>query len=149
MRFPQANEAGFSLLELMVVVAILVLIAALTIPALTALSGSHGLSTGGRIVSNLLTVARSEAINRRASVRFEVATSWPADPTQVYRKIALVQHDSVSNTDTQITGWQTLPNGVLGKTVHLRQTLANISSTLVPTNLRNCLSEVRPLIVVT
>ncbi len=105
---PEPTDVGFTLLELMVVVAILLLIAGFAVPALTTLSGGSGLSSGGRIVANLLTVARSEAINRHASVRFEVAITWPSDSTQAYRKIALVQHDFVLNTDTQITGWQTL-----------------------------------------
>ena len=110
---PEPTDVGFTLLELMVVVAILLLIAGFAVPALTTLSGGSGLSSGGRIVANLLTVARSEAINRHASVRFEVAITWPSDSTQAYRKIALVQHDFVLNTDTQITGWQTLPAGVV------------------------------------
>jgi prepilin-type N-terminal cleavage/methylation domain-containing protein len=112
---PEPTDVGFTLLELMVVLAIILLVAGFTIPALTGLSGGNNLSAGGRVVANLLTVARSEAINRRAPIRFQVATSWPADPTQAYRKIALVQHDPVSNTDSQITGWQTLPTGVLVK----------------------------------
>jgi prepilin-type N-terminal cleavage/methylation domain-containing protein len=104
---PEPTDVGFTLLELMVVLAILVLIAGFAVPALTTLSGSSGLTSGGRIVANLLTVARSEAINRRTSIRFEVATNWPPDSTQAYRKIALVQ-----SPNTQITGWQTLPTGI-------------------------------------
>jgi type II secretory pathway pseudopilin PulG len=115
MRLRQQSERAFSLLELMVVIAIMILIAGFTIPALTGLSGGDNLSTGGRVVSNLLTVARSEAINRRSPVRFEIATSWPSDPAQAYRRIALVQHDPVTGSDTQLTGWQTLPNGVIVK----------------------------------
>jgi Tfp pilus assembly protein FimT len=75
------------------------------------LSGGNNLSTGGRVVANLLTVARSEAINRRAPIRFQVATTWPSDSSQAYRKITLVQHDPSTNTDTQITEWQTVPKG--------------------------------------
>jgi len=109
---PEPTDVGFTLLELMVVLAIILLVAGFTIPALTGLSGGNNLSAGGRVVANLLTVARSEAINRRAPIRFQVATSWPADPTQAYRKIALVQHDPVANSDTQITGWHTLATGI-------------------------------------
>jgi Tfp pilus assembly protein FimT len=97
---------------LLVVTGIIAILMALVIPALVALSASNGLSTGGRVVSNLLTIARSEAINRRTSIRFEVATTWPADPSQAYRKVAIVQHDAVSGTDTQLTNWQTLPTGI-------------------------------------
>jgi hypothetical protein len=99
-------------MELLVVTGIIAILMTLVIPALVALSASNGLSTGGRVVSNLLTIARSEAINRRTSIRFEVATTWPADPTQAYRKLTLVQYDNVALTYTQLTGWQTLPTGV-------------------------------------
>ena len=67
---PEPTDVGFTLLELMVVLAILLVIAGFAVPALTTLSGGNGLSSGGRIVANLLTVARSEAINRHASIRF-------------------------------------------------------------------------------
>jgi prepilin-type N-terminal cleavage/methylation domain-containing protein len=104
---------AFTLIELLVVIAIIVLIAGFTIPALKSLSTSNNINTAGRMVSNLLTIARSEAINRRALVRFEVATSWPADPDGAYRKLTLVQHDVTSGSDTQITKWETLPAGVI------------------------------------
>lgn len=112
MKTRKQNDIAFSLLELMVVLAIMLLVAGFTIPALTGLSVGNNLSAGGRVVANLLTVARSEAINRRAPIRFQVASTWPSDSSQAYRKIALVQHDPSTNSDTQITEWQTVPKGV-------------------------------------
>jgi hypothetical protein len=91
---------------------ILLLVAAL-VPAVTSLSKSNSINTAGRMVSNVLTVARSEAINRRALIRFEVATSWPGDTEAAYRKFTLVQHDLTSGIDTQLTKWETLPAGVI------------------------------------
>lgn len=63
------------------------------------------------MLTNTLTVARSEAINRRALIRFEIATNWWPSPTDAYRKFTLVQHDVTTGIDTQITGWDTLPIG--------------------------------------
>ena len=91
---------------------ILLLVAAL-VPAVTSLSKSNNINSAGRMVSNVLTVARSEAINRRGLIRFEVATSWPGDPDAAYRKFTLVQHDLTSGADTQLTKWETLPAGVI------------------------------------
>lgn len=108
----QIYSSAFTLLELLVVIAIIILVAGFTVPAVTGLSKSNNLSTGGRMVSNLLTVARSEAINRRALVRLEIATTWPSDPSSAYRKITLVQHDVASGNNTQLTNWQTLPTGI-------------------------------------
>ena len=106
-------RSAFTLIELLVVMAIILLLAAALVPAVTSLSKSNNVNTGGRMVSNLLTVARSEAINRRALIRFEVATDWPGDPASAYRKITLVQHDLTSGTDTQLTKWETLPVGMV------------------------------------
>jgi hypothetical protein len=97
----------------MVVMGIILLLVAALVPAVTSLSKSNSINTAGRMVSNVLTVARSEAINRRALIRFEVATSWPGDPDAAYRKFTLVQHDLTSGADTQLTKWETLPSGVI------------------------------------
>jgi prepilin-type N-terminal cleavage/methylation domain-containing protein len=106
------KQFGFTLLELLIVVAIIILVLSFSIPAVTGLTRSNNLNSGGRLVSNLMSIARSEAINRRALIRFEVATDWPNDSSASYRKITLVQHDASTGTDTQLTKWETLPDGV-------------------------------------
>lgn len=111
--FPSGKRTAFTLIELLVVVAAIVLLLSLMVPAVTGLTKSSNLNSGARIVTNLLAIARSEAINRRALVRFEIATDWPNDPTAAYRKATIVQHDAASGTDTQLTGWETLPSGVV------------------------------------
>ena len=68
---------AFTLLELLIVMGIIVIVLGFTIPVVTGLSKSNNLNSGARLVANLLTIARSEAINRRALIRFEVATTWP------------------------------------------------------------------------
>src|SRR5438132_7643058 len=78
------KAAGFTLLELMVVIAVIIILLSLTIPAVTGLTKSSNLNSGARLVANLLSIARSEAINRRTLIRFEVATYWPNDTTAPY-----------------------------------------------------------------
>lgn len=106
-------SAAFTLIELLVVMGIILLLVAALVPAVTSLSKSNNINNAGRMVSNVLTVARSEAINRRALIRFEIATSWPGDLDAAYRKFTLVQHDLTTGTDTQLTKWETLPGGVI------------------------------------
>ena len=107
------SRTAFTLIELLVVIGIISAVLLFTIPAVVGISKSNNLNNAGRIVSNLLTVARSEAIARRSLIRFEVATTWPSDPAYAYRKFAIVQHDAATGTDTQLTGWETLPNGTV------------------------------------
>src|SRR5436305_2062157 len=91
----------------------MILLVSFAVPAVTSLSKSNNLAGAGRVVANMLTVARSEAINRRALIRFEIATDWPTEPRSAYRKFTLVQHDPATGTDTQLTGWETLPSGTV------------------------------------
>ncbi len=104
---------AFTLIELLVVMAIIIIILAFAAPVVTSLSKSNNLNSAGRIVANHLTIARSEAINTRSLIRFEIATTWPNDPSNAYRKIVVVKHDSTTGADTPISNWQTLPTGVV------------------------------------
>ena len=108
----KSTDNAFTLLELLLVILILAVVASFTLPAIVGLTRSGDLNSAGRLVTNLLTAARSEAINRRALIRFEIATTWPPDANSAYRKITIVQHDPAAATDIQLTGWDTLPSGV-------------------------------------
>jgi prepilin-type N-terminal cleavage/methylation domain-containing protein len=106
-------SSAFTLIELMVVIGIILLLVTAIVPAISSLTKSNSLNAAGRLVANSLTVARSEAINRRALIRFEVATSWPGDPDAAYRKFTLVQQDLATATGNQLTKWESLPAGVI------------------------------------
>ncbi len=114
--------AAFSLIELLVVMAIVVVMLGLAVPAMTTISKSSNLNNAGRLFSNLLTIARSEAINQRTIVRVEVATDWPPDSTYRYRKATLTKAVFVPTAGTtgagqyvyrQFTGWETIPDGIV------------------------------------
>lgn len=89
----------------------------LAVPAVTTISKSSNLNNAGRLVSNLLTMARSEAINQRTIVRVEVATDWPPDQNYRFRKATLTKAtlDQASGNYSfrQFTGWETLPDGIV------------------------------------
>ncbi len=133
--FPGSNKGvflshkpanAFTLLELLVVCAIIALILAFTIPAVTGISKGNSLSSGGRLVSNLLSVARSEAINQRRLTQLRVVTKWmnsngTEDSTASYRKFSVWRRplpgdaqQSVDPADpyVQVSKWETLPAGV-------------------------------------
>ncbi len=113
---PCGGKKGFTLVEILVVMGIIVLLIALVVPTVTGISSSSNLNNAGRLVSNLLTLARSEAINRRTIVRVEIATTWPTDPTYRYRKATLtaaLDQGSGSYNYRQITSWETLADGII------------------------------------
>lgn len=114
------GSGGFTLVELLTVVAVIAVLLALIVPATLGFSRSNGLGSAGRLFANLLTVARSEAINRRTVVRVEIATDWPRDPGLRYRKATLTAatfHAARGrHVYGQIAGWETLPDGVCFET---------------------------------
>ena len=115
----RAHIGGFTLVEMLAVIAIIVILSALALPALTSLNKSNTLNSSGRLLINLLSIARSEAIARRTVVRLEVAVSWP-DPSFNYRKMTLtyaaLNAGGTAYDYRQIGKWETLDDGVVFET---------------------------------
>ena len=122
----QRARGAFTLIELLVVMGIVILLVAALVPAVNSLSKSNNLNTSGRLVSNLLTSARSEAINRRRLIQVRVVTKWlnssgTEDTSASFRKYSVWRRpqpdDSQQSTDpsdpyVQISKWETLPAGI-------------------------------------
>ena len=73
-----ARQAGFSIVELMVVVAILGLLAALAAPNMQQMIRSQRLKTAAFDIYSSLVFARSEAIRRNTSVTITPNAAWSA-----------------------------------------------------------------------
>lgn len=67
-----ATASGFSLIELLVVVAIIGILAALLIPAIGSLGGARSVDNAGRLFLDQLNLARQEAVTRNRSVEFRI-----------------------------------------------------------------------------
>ena len=67
-RFPRASP-GFSLIEMLVVLAIIGIVATLSIPTLTGAMRSYQLSATGQTIINQLTLARQKAISSSHAVQ--------------------------------------------------------------------------------
>jgi prepilin-type N-terminal cleavage/methylation domain-containing protein len=120
---------GFSLFEVLTVMAIMSLVAGFTLPALKGITGGNGVSAGAAQISNLLTLARSQAIAQHTIVRFAVATEWNGLEGQAnLRRASLWAWQPVSSSTATptsgtsptplgfwrpITTWQELPEGVV------------------------------------
>ena len=68
MRYSPSSVAGFNLTELMVVVAVAGILAAVALPSFTSLSQSQRVKSASFDIYALITVARSEAIKRNSDV---------------------------------------------------------------------------------
>lgn len=109
----------------MVVIGIIAVVVALTVPAVTSLSSAGGVNAAGRLISDLLTAARSDAINQRTRVQLRVVTRWRDGGTEdiaaAYRKMSVWRLDQAKQTQTpppsdlysQVSKWEMLPTGIM------------------------------------
>jgi uncharacterized protein (TIGR02596 family) len=93
-------KRAFTLLELLVVVAILIILAALTIPAMNSMGRASSLSNGTQAITGALELARQTAVtqNRPVEVRFYKLPEdgQPTGPLTDYRSLQLFLVDSES-----------------------------------------------------
>ncbi len=76
-----SQQAGFNLLELMIIVAILGILAAVSLPSMMSTIGRISANSSAKTVLNSLSLARSEAIKRGQTITF-CATSNGTDCEQ-------------------------------------------------------------------
>lgn len=115
------SAGAFTLVELLGVIGLITLLSIFAIPAVNSLATASRLDSAGQWVSNLVAVARSEAITQGTRVQLRVVTSHWADRSGKedfpahYRRMSLWKLDRSLPTPAyiQISKWETLPDGVL------------------------------------
>jgi prepilin-type N-terminal cleavage/methylation domain-containing protein len=112
------KSAGFSITELLVVMAILATLAGLVAPAFNQIGGAGALASAGNQVANMVNLARTQALARNSMTALVVATDSTLE--QAYRAVAVFElaprQDGQTSQTTdwrQISKWETFRNGVI------------------------------------
>lgn len=108
------NHSAFSLIELLLVIAILALLVTATVPALSSILTGSNLNRGGQLVADQITLARQEAVtkNREMQVRFftlNSVTSAGPSGIQLWR----IDEGTNGPTTNPITRMMRLPEGTV------------------------------------
>jgi prepilin-type N-terminal cleavage/methylation domain-containing protein len=110
--------SGFSITELLVVMAILATVAGLVAPAFNQIGGAGALASAGNQVANMVNLARTQALARNSMTALVVATDSTLE--QAYRAVAVFElaprQDGQTSQTTdwrQISKWETFRNGVI------------------------------------
>jgi type II secretory pathway pseudopilin PulG len=96
-------------MEILVVLAIMAILIALTVPTLTSLMGSTSLATGTRQVSNFLTLARTEAIAKHTVTRFVIVTKASETEDVAYRRYGIWSWNPELEEFRPASSWEELP----------------------------------------
>lgn len=133
---------AFSLIELLAVICITLIMAGVMVPAMSGMTRANELNNASRLVSNMLTVARTEAVTKRTKTRFAVVREWQDQPTANLRKMSIWKLDSDQNTWVQMTRWEEVPQGIKFDTNSTSYTPSVASDHLMSTSATNSFSTV-------
>lgn len=98
-----AWKRGFTLVETLVVLAILGVLAAFSVPAVTSVMSSYNVNSAGQSVLGQLTLARQEALANNCQVEVRFYQIPNAKGTRVYRAMQTFREDSDGVNGPKIT----------------------------------------------
>ena len=138
----QTNASrGFTLIEMLAVLAIIVILIVVALPTVTSLTRSTGLQSGTRTIANTLSLARQTALTRgsRAAVVFIRDLTTSAQPVLGgdvsglrYRTFAVIFSNTQTRAWEYVGKWETLPVGAVFLSGNQPGSLDYIASRTVP-----------------
>jgi prepilin-type N-terminal cleavage/methylation domain-containing protein len=113
MKPPLSSQSAFSLVELLVVISIFGVLAAVSVGSFSASGKAGDINVGVARVMSALMQARSEAIARNTGVQFRVVTRAPDDQAAAGRVFSLWARKKDGSQEYEpISRWERLPDGI-------------------------------------
>ena len=109
-RFRSAR--AFSLVELLVVVGIIAMLAALATPAFNQIQSAEALSRAGQILGDQIILARQEAMTKNRKVEVRLVEVPETGGEKYYRGVQLWLHDEMGIPSKPVTKFTTFPGRV-------------------------------------
>jgi len=111
------SYAAFTLVELLAVLAVIITMTALAVPAFTGISHGSTLKAGGNSISNLALLARQNSLSKNAMTALVmVGASGTQGDFRAFSLYEISPHSdgtpAVTGDWKQITAWETLGDGV-------------------------------------
>jgi prepilin-type N-terminal cleavage/methylation domain-containing protein len=116
MRLPACHKRrprprhGFSLIELLAVIAIMTIVATFVVPAMGGFGRSAGLTVGGNQVVNLANYARQQAISKNTLTALVLLGNQGME--EDYRALTVLEYEAGFGWQ-QIMEWTVLPTGIV------------------------------------
>jgi Tfp pilus assembly protein FimT len=113
MRCPRpSSRQGFSLVETRAVVAIITVLAVLSMPSISSLGRSSNLTAGGNALSDLAVMAQQYAMSHNVMTALVCVTNPASLPSAQYRAFIVLASDSTGNNWAPVSKWTFLPASV-------------------------------------
>lgn len=106
------SSKGFSLIEILLVVAVVGLLAAFSGPLLRSVGAASDLATAGALVTASFDHARKNALTHNKPTAVAIVIGTEAESDAVDRAYALFELDADSGTWGQVERWHLLPPGI-------------------------------------
>ncbi len=99
-----SNDAGFTLMEAVIIVAIIALVAMISVPNISGWISSHRLSSVAQQIASELLLARAKGVSERSNINFTIVTGTGYYATYQHTPGGEIKHVSQSVTISGVSG---------------------------------------------